>query len=84
MLAADGLGCLRLMKLFPWASATHIHILAYCDERCFDFGPWLLSVMAMETVMARTLELLGLSPSRSLSEAAGLVSQSKPVWNCWN
>ena len=45
MLAADGLGSLMLMKLFPWASATHIHILAYCDERCLDFGPWLLSVM---------------------------------------
>ena len=45
MLAADGLRSLMLMKLFPWASATYIHILAYCDERCFDFGPWLLSVI---------------------------------------
>ena len=45
MLAADGLGSLMLMKLFPWASAIHIHILAYCDEGCFDFGQWLLSVM---------------------------------------
>ena len=48
MLAADGLRSLMLMKLFPWASATYIHILAYCDERCFDFGPWLLSVMLMK------------------------------------
>ena len=45
MLAADGLRSLMLMKLFPRASATYIHILAYCDERFFDFGPWLLSVM---------------------------------------
>ena len=45
MLAADGLGSLMLMKLFPWASAIHIHILAYCDEGCFDFGRWLLSVL---------------------------------------
>ena len=45
MLAADGLRSLMLMKLFPWASATYIHILEYCDERFFDFGPWLLSVM---------------------------------------
>ena len=51
MLAADGLRSLRLMKLFPWASATHIHILAYCDERCFDFGPWLLSVLPSASEM---------------------------------
>ena len=45
MLAADGLRSLMLMKLFPWASATYIHFLEYCDERFFDFGPWLLSVL---------------------------------------
>ena len=52
MLAADGLRSLMLMKLFPWASATHIHILAYCDKRCFDFGPWLLSVLGVIILLA--------------------------------
>ena len=47
MLAADGLRSLMLMKLFPWASATYIHILENRDERFFDFGPWLLSVMSI-------------------------------------
>ena len=51
MLAADGLRSLMLMQLFPWASATHIHILVNCDERCFDFGPGLLSVMVTYTLI---------------------------------
>ena len=54
MLAADGLRSLMLMKLFPLASATHIHILAYCDEQCFDFGPWPLSVMSTDAVVLFT------------------------------
>ena len=55
MLAADGLRSLMLMKLFPWASATYIHFLEYCDERLFDFGPWLLSVASNETIMVSHL-----------------------------
>ena len=63
MLAADGLRSLMLMKLFPWASATYIHILEYCDERFFDFGPWLLSVLGNHATQQST----GLSTKFSMS-----------------
>ena len=47
MLAADGLRLLTLMKLYPKANATLLHILAYCDERCFEFGRWHLSTLCL-------------------------------------